>query len=860
MTAGASDRPAARTWRRSRGAIGRGVISRGVLGAALLAAACLPGDAWADSAPPLLEVSAPPGFEALEQPQTMIVDVYFGDETLGVTQLQAAPGRVLLDDPAAVLALLPALRPGAEAAVLQSLSGELETHAGLSCSPRWRQGCGSLQPEVAGVIFDDAILRLSVFVNPELLAVDGDGTAPRHLPPSSAESLAFYNPFAAYYSGYFPDSGGSEQDFSALSDSYLSFGPNSLHVGTSYLSEQVLLSDGEDRSGFALDDASLMHVQPGWLFEGGLFRTSPLSLVGSERFIGLGAVTTTATRIDLDRAQGSTLVVFLPSRSTVDLVVNGRTVSRRSYPAGNQALDTTGLPDGAYDVTIRVRDEGGSLTEETRFFAKSNTVPLADEPTYVLQAGVLVEESRRALPRPEGTPVLRAGTAHRLTDDLALGGNLLATRDLAVGTLEVDYFSSLGVFSGALLGSSDGDFGISASLYGSVGDLAYSLSGQMLERQQEPDAFGPDFDEDFLGPSYRQLSLSLSYPLAESLDLTLRGFWREDLYDDGTYLVGPRLTWRLYQSPWLNVSLDAEVTKTQDETYGLVQFRLFHAAGEDERWSFSETAGVLAASEFGDQDTYDRRLNPYGSAQAQWSDGDLLADDLRLRATALYDTSGDTGGAFDFEHASDWGLASGEVRRTWFDGSDGTTSLQAGISSALALDGGGLAFGGAETAGAAVTILLQADDDTVLYDVLVNGQRKLTLRGGGSSLLPLPPYHSYRIALRPQAGSAVTGGLDEKRVTLYPGNSVTLTWELHRVVAVFGRALDTAGQPLANARVTGGEDPAFTDSEGYFQVDVRSGAPLTLNLAGAACRLDLPDLPEGGDLADYVNVGNRTCS
>ena len=76
----------------------------------------------------------------------------------------------------------------------------------------------------------------------------------------------------------------------------------------------------------------------------------------------------------------ATLRVPAPVRPIVEIIRDGRVLSARFYPSGNQLLDTSNLPGGAYPVTIRIRETDGTVREETRFFSKSSQIPPKDMP------------------------------------------------------------------------------------------------------------------------------------------------------------------------------------------------------------------------------------------------------------------------------------------------------------------------------------------------------------------------------------------------------------------------------------------------------------------------------------------------
>ena len=62
------------------------------------------------------------------------------------------------------------------------------------------------------------------------------------------------------------------------------------------------------------------------------------------------------------------------------MVIDGRLAGSRLYQAGNNALDTSALPDGAYTILLRIREPGGEVREERRFFVKNAQVAPLGQP------------------------------------------------------------------------------------------------------------------------------------------------------------------------------------------------------------------------------------------------------------------------------------------------------------------------------------------------------------------------------------------------------------------------------------------------------------------------------------------------
>ena len=151
----------------------------------ILAAHLIANAAAAEPDEDLFRTSIPAGFEDLSAPQTSLVDVFFLGQHVDVAMATFAPGSFAFVDPEAVVDRLPQIaQPGT---VTLALSGDLEPNAALACGARARPGCGTLEPDVAAVIFDADRFRVDIFVNPELL--DSSACAAGTFPARAAGRL-----------------------------------------------------------------------------------------------------------------------------------------------------------------------------------------------------------------------------------------------------------------------------------------------------------------------------------------------------------------------------------------------------------------------------------------------------------------------------------------------------------------------------------------------------------------------------------------------------------------------------------------------------------------------------------------------
>jgi hypothetical protein len=148
--------------------------------------------------------------------------------------------------------------------------------------------------------------------------------------------------------------------------------------------------------------------------------------------VGARIGTSLDTREDQRQTSGRQIQVFLQSRGEVAIFKDQRLVSSRIYDAGNQIIDTSALPGGAYDITLRIRDSGGERIE-TQYYVKNSSLPPEDEPYYFLELGQLTDlTGDDTLPETIDEHILRGSINTRLNfSNAVFGGKMIRSQKLA---------------------------------------------------------------------------------------------------------------------------------------------------------------------------------------------------------------------------------------------------------------------------------------------------------------------------------------------------------------------------------------------------------------------------------------------
>jgi len=328
----------------------------------LLVSACLvQAQEQAKEEEPRFQISdaIPEGFESLMDAQTLVVTVRYNEENVGSALVTADAETLTFEEPDALVELLDGIRTPERLKLL--LTETYPTNGHLVCYSRDEpKGCGQVEADPVAIIYNSDILILDLYLESSLQTVQAYGTA-RFLPPpdekiTSVLSLDLLS----------SDTSDGEYSVDLATYSISSYGSGNIVTALDYNTRT---------RNTRLRTARLQHLYKKNVLSVGNFPFDTGATLGNLDIIGASFESSLSTRVDLDDAFSSVLTVYLPRRSQVLMVVDGRSYISESYAAGNQSLNTRSLPRGTYEVEIRIIDPVTGIRTEKRLFTKSTSMP-----------------------------------------------------------------------------------------------------------------------------------------------------------------------------------------------------------------------------------------------------------------------------------------------------------------------------------------------------------------------------------------------------------------------------------------------------------------------------------------------------
>lgn len=763
----------------------------------------------------------PPGFEDLAGLQTNQVDIFFQNKHLLSTIATYDFETLSFENPQLLVDHIEDLiDPNI---ILNIVNQPLSINTDLLCHSRTASDdCGTMQPNVVGIIFDESRFRVDLFVNSLQLHTKAVYST-KFLPPAE-EKLSTIHILNLNLSG----TDETDDRFNFQANSMLAFGDARINAQSNY-------TDNED---FIVDEFSLQKDNPGWEAEAGVFSTESqaTNFFSEQDILGARIKTSTNTRTDLDISSGTSIFIFVSQRSRVEVFKDSRLIDARFYDAGNRQLDTTRFPDGAYQISVRIREENGRERIEEYFFVRNAALPPIGEPQYYAEVGKINDiEQNSTLPETSDNYLIHAGGSIRLKEDLAVEAEIANSNDESMAQLGLVHLKA-GLESHLnVMTTTESDWGISLRETWNTEKFVLSLDFRhisMGSSNSDPDSF------DFVTTDRTQASSTVTHDLFGG-----RVYWRYRHIDTSgaqkseTYSM--RYIRKIFHNNKYQIDWDFEANKDSDDYLigANINFR-FRKNKNEFRLSpglqTRKTNNISDDDVVGDVSWIYTEQNPtIGRLQSQLfhtRDNELSTSGINISSESRY---GNNEVELNQTHDSNRDIF-GYSLRSQFN---------------LASDFQAVSLGGAEYSRSAVIIDLTGQPKGAKFEVYVDRQSAGYAQVGSKTVLPLPAYDTYDIRLESRSDAFLTFEESPRQVTLYPGNVNTMSWQVDRVLVLIGRALDLEGNPIAHARFKNAGTFSGTDDRGWFQVETGKIDSLLLQKKdGSQCALSLDEYDDSEDV------------
>lgn len=784
-----------------------------------------------------VEEGPPPGFERFEKEQSALLDLSFGGELAGQAMAIYDAEKIWFQRPEQVADLLVNIEKST--GLLSALSQKFDHNSHLICSDlnnhlNSQTSCGHLETKDAAVIFDDSQLKIELYLVREFYT-SVTSNKPRFLQPTQQHH--------SFLAGV-----GLSSDNSLHNTNNNSLNTNLQYSnGQQHIDSQIFYND-TDESKIEVEQLTFSSDKGKDRVTGGYFRTRGFRLLSQQEFLGARAETTLETRVDRDQALGSDLSVFLEQRSHVSILRDNQLLSSRSLPPGHHSLDTSRLPDGAYEVTLKIVEVGGKERSERRFFAKTNLIPPKDQDYYFIEAGVFrSSDNNYKTFATDNSPTYGLGYGKRLWPNIGIEADLNGSDTIGFSHLSVSHLDHR--FKNQLSGfaSTEKDYGLGVNINYSADRSSVYLDYSHVHKNtghKNTDLNRDDILSNAI-KGYRQLTWQANYSSSWG-QLALRAQLRKDQdADQRSYSIGPR-----YQRSWLMTQRYVAEFSTElayTENHGLharadVSFRLP---------SYGHYSGKVSTG-FNHRNTDNTKVENQStkSALVSYDDKETWKDKYQFDLHAEDNVENRN---TEFRHLYQGTYGQYRLYSNYQD-SDTAYDLRYGgdIDLTIASDERGIVVGGDRTNRSAIVIDLKGSAQNVPFKLLVDGAYRGTIEVNSSVVVPVTPYQVHHVTLEPSSVDFTHFNATPKQVTTFPGNVVRVEWQVDHIVVIIAQIKNQAGEPIVGARVDGLMEAVLTMDDGWLQgemSDQRSELKVT-DIDGNTCTIIVPSIAPTSGILD----------
>lgn len=756
------------------------------------------------------------------QEQTLFIEVFFNDRQIGTFEINASAENLTFTDPVKLLDRLEHIKKSPE--LLQVLSSPFASNTHLICYARNEPlGCGQVDPSPAAVIFNESLLKLELFIAPELQLAQSQSQE-KYLPSAEKRgtSIIEFNALAS-------DSK-EESSVDLTTRARTSYGAGHIFTEAEYNTRT--------------DSARIRSLQLTHLFRDheltmGTFSFGAGLLLNNTQILGASLNSSYRTRIDLDGTFSSQLIVYLPRRSLIQVIIDERVYLAQRYSAGNQTLDTGTLPGGTYELEIRISDPVTGQRSEFHLFTKSTEIPPRNETNYDFTVGVPVTFSDDTFPERSTEFIGGFSAARRLDDQssLRLGITSVGTLSLA----EAQYLR-LGKNISLQLGIGSGTRDIrSGSLRMNFKHdrTSAGVNAQWFSASQA--AYDNDDIESIFPRQTMQLGASISRSFGKT-SISTRLSHRISTDDSGREDTSTLQTLSLRQGLFQNRSYRANLQANYRKSDNGYQVNISINGTLQKDRANTRLSLRTEVDESGDQSRQQditHRIRSEFGAPTTWN--------AQLRAGS--DDVGPTVGiAANIENE----ILVAAITNDWTEGEEGSRKQisTARLGTRIAIDRHGFAVGSSRSSSSGMIMDVQGEPDGAEYEIVINGSKKGIGRVNSERFIGLAPLQNYSVQLLPTTGLTSSLADTSFNFTIYPGSVERIRTTAQKTVLLVASIITPDGLVLNDGYIVQDDNPLRLGSEGILQIEATPGEFIeVIRDYSPACHIEVPMASETSDIS-----------
>jgi len=796
-------------------------------------------------------VNPPPGFQSLANTQHLRVSVFFMGQYAGSHYVSLHQSQLKFDTPSRLLPQLTGVKNNENILQLLSRSFPLNIECYSNTIATLPEFCEELKKEPIYIIYNPQHETVYLYLATAWFEKPGDeNTIDFIQPPTSGLSYinklgaaGSFNSSEPFTSRIYPS---TPNYYNLYSNNVLAYRNNSILANAS---QNNGINNGEH---FQIQNLYAQRIVQDKIYASGYIVNPVSPFLQTQTILGGSIKTTLEVIKNAENVLATPLVIFVPQASQVNIFKNEQLIFSQYLEAGYQRINTSGFPDGAYQLAIKT----GENNVINRFFSKGAALPPPEVPQFYVIAGyltngmILYNNTYNYLPKTLDIPVFQAGYNERISERMALSSNILFSSSQKSFDFGPTFLYGNAFVKTAALMSSKNNYGIYTLFNTQKNRFNISfIFTKIFYQKKKPDYY-------FLNNLIDNNSASISYTLSDRDLLGIQANYNKSLSQPASYNSGIFYQRQIANYNGTTFFLNAGYNKAiyVGDTYTL---------GLSVNFSHEKIAGTEALS---------------WQSQTNNSPGNQLALPVVAQGSTVYshlDEQG-IGSSFNeihslsstvsslagtYNYTARPGFIASYINYNRIRHSGSSTGYGGNVETELAMNSNAARLNGVDR-GNASGIIIQVDtgnskDTSSKFVLLDANNRKMAIMHANQKVfLSLPAFTDQDYTLVNLSKSDYLIREPTRHITLYPGNIDYYTWQAEKRIIVIGRLLTKPqGDPVGNTWIHDGDNGIYSDSEGNFQLELPQNT--TRLAAGNSCQINLPRLNVN---QVYLYIGDVPCS